>query len=477
MPTLIKDIISGSDAYKQLTSQKYAKPVSADDVAKALDPLKHSIFDTAKRPWKVIDKPTGRKDDNNEPITEETKVDVNRIPVGFENLILGRAVAFLYGNNINLKYYGKSDTDKALFDLVEAAISDNKMQFKRKERARKVLSECEAAMLWYFVDNPAATGDEPKKQLKCRLLCESNGDTMYPHYDEYGDMDAFSREYVVEVDGKKVTYFDVYTAETTYLYRKDGDALVERETPKANGWSKIPVIYYRWPKPIWYEVKALIDRYEERLSNTADTNDYNGDPLLLLRGESPTWFDKGERGKVVTTDSEGDGKYVTHDVMSESVEYELKTLKELIFMLTQTPDISFESMKSLGSDIAGIALKLMFMDAHMAAENRWEVFGEMEQRELNLLKAMIGKVQVAKYANNVNTLRIEPVMTPYLPRNEKEIIDNLIKANGGKPIIAQESSVDESPYGYDAKEQMDKMSKEAEDEAKRASSAIMGNME
>lgn len=474
---LIKDILAAGDAYKQLTSQKYKKQVSLDDVNKALDPSKHAVFDEAKRPKKTIDKPTGKKDDNGELITQETKVDVNRLPVSFQELILSRAVAFLYGNDIKLKYFGKSDADKALFDLVEATLSDNKMHFRRKERARKVLSECEAATLWFFVDNPTATGDEPKLKLKCRLLCESNGDTLYPHYDEFGDMDAFSREYVITEGDKKVTYFDVYTAESTYFYKVDSGNLVQRAPAAKNIFGKIPVIYYKWDKPVWYIVQKLIERYEERLSNTADTNDYDGDPMLLLKGDTPTWFDKGERGKVVVTDSDGDGKYITHDQMSGSVEFELKTLKELIYTLSQTPDISFENLKSLGSDISGIALKFMFMDAHMAAENRWEVFGEMEQRELNLLKTMIGKAQMIKYAGNVNTCIIEPLMTPYLPKNEKEIIQNLLSANGGKPIICQESSVDESPFGYDATEQMEKLNAEANAEANRASTIMTGSMQ
>lgn len=478
MPPLpIDDIIKGDpDAYKILT-QKVEKVVSVKDVQKQLDPLQHNVFNEGARPRKQVEKPTGQKDDEGNDKTETTSVDVNRLPASFQSLILGRAVAFLYGNKIEIKVTPQDDKQKQMVSSIESALTDNKMDFKRKERARLAMSECEAATIWYVVDNPNA-GKEPKRKVKCMLLSESKGDTLYPHFDMFGSMDAFSREYIVTVDGKKTTCFDVYTDNFIYHFIKGDSGLVESNiiTPavEKNEFGKIPVIYTRLAKPIWYDVQRLIERFEERFSNTADTNDYNGDPMLLLKGDTPQWFDKGERGKVVTTDKDGDGKYVTYDAMNGSVEFEMKTLKELIYTLTHTPDISFENMKSLGSDISGIALKLMFMDAHLAAENRWEIFGESEQRELNLLKTVIGNV-VDVTLKDAISLPIEPVMTPYLPRNEKEVIDNLIKANGGLPIIAQEESINESPYGYDGAEQIKKLDLQAEKEAQRVSQSISGS--
>lgn len=476
--TIAEILAAATTAYAELKKSAYEKKVSYADAANQLDPLKHLIFDAVKRPRREIDKPTGEKDADGDAITKKVTVDVNRLPVGFQRLILTRAVGFIYGNAIKLSANPVSTQDQELFALVEDCITNNKLNYFRQKRARTLFAECEVATLWYLVDNPTAKGDEPKLSLKCKLLSESLGDKVYPHLDEYGDWDACTHEYKVKVDGKDITFIDVYTNDTFYYYTLSSGTLVPREKPsETNAAGKIPIVLSKIEVPVWYPVQPLIERYESRFSNTADTNDYNGDPLLLIRGDTPEWFEKGETGKAVQTGTDGGAAYVTYDSMSDSVTFEMKTLKELIYTLTQTPDISFEAMKAIGGDVSGVALKLMFMDAHLAAQDRWEVLGEMEQRELNIIKTMIGKAQVSKLANSVQTLSIEPIMTPYSPVNRKEDVTILTIANGGKAIISQQKSIEESGFGYDTVEEMTQLAVEAKADAELASGSIMGGMQ
>jgi hypothetical protein len=132
-------------------------------------------------------------------------------------------------------------------------------------------------------------------------------------------------------------------------------------------------------------------------------------------------------------------KYVSWNNAPEAVKLEIETLLRMIYTLTQTPDISFDSVKGLGA-ISGVALKLLFMDAHLKVQDKREIFDEYLQRRVNLIKAYIGKFN-ASLENDCETMEIEPEIKPYMLTGEMDEINKWITANGGKPIISQKQSV------------------------------------
>lgn len=132
--------------------------------------------------------------------------------------------------------------------------------------------------------------------------------------------------------------------------------------------------------------------------------------------------------------------------------------------MTQTPNISFEQMKAVGSALSGFAIKLMFTDAHLKAENKIEVFGEMFTRRLNLLKHILGTVINVKLSSEVDNLFIEPVFTPYLPKNTKEEIEILSLARMGKPLISNETAIENNPLVSEVSEELERMKSDTEAE-------------
>lgn len=48
---------------------------------------------------------------------------------------------------------------------------------------------------------------------------------------------------------------------------------------------------------------------------------------------------------------------------------EIDTLLRMIYTITQTPDISFDTVKGIGA-VSGVALKLLFMDAHLKVQDK-----------------------------------------------------------------------------------------------------------
>ena len=76
--------------------------------------------------------------------------------------------------------------------------------------------------------------------------------------------------------------------------------------------------------------------------------------------------------------------YVSWQNAPESVKLEIETPLKMIYTITQTPDISFDAVKGLGA-ISGIALKLLFMDAHLKVQDKREIFDDYLQRRVNII--------------------------------------------------------------------------------------------
>ncbi len=455
----IKELMTQDfDLIKKELSQKPKRTISVEECLKQYDPKKHSVFDETKRPKKKVTKATDQKDDKGNIIYRESMEEVARIAVPFQKIVVDRAVGFLLSNPIELKtkYKNETETAKKLFTMLEKVWEDNKLDFDNCDIAEILFSECEVAELWYLI--PAEDGywenSNGKFKLKLKILSESRADKLYPHFNSIGDMDAFSREYTLIVNGQKEEHFDIYTAEATYKYYKSGDKwdlfpIEGQPNPMPNQFQKIPVIYYKQDQPDWTDVQSMIERYETSMSNHADTNDYSGSPITVVKGQVTGFASKGEQGKVLTIDKEGDIKYLESKNAPESVKLERTDLKELILTCTQTPDISFQAMSGLGN-ISGVTLKNMFLDAHMKANKKARKdFGKGIQRRINLLKAIIGKVIDSSLDKETNNLSIKPVFTPYLPKNVKEFEDMIRDAVAtgymSKQTGAEKSSLIDNP--------------------------------
>ena len=430
---------------KELTT-KVTPNVTNEVLIKQYDPLKHNVFDEALRPKKMVSKATANKGADGKTIYATSQEEVVRIAIPFQKIIVERGIGFLLGNPIELFPAGGDDSEqeKKLIGMVERIWAKNKLDYRNKDVARKMFSECEVAELWYLV--PAEEGywgelSAGKFKPKMKILAESLGDLLYPYFDGTGDMLAFSREYVITNAGKKETHFDIYTDLKTIKCTTIEGVTTTEEI--ANQLKKIPVVYYKQNESDWHDVQPMIERLETGVSNRGDSNDYSGAPITVVEGELQGFASKGEQGKVLVVDKGGSVKYLESTNAGESVKLEWDVLREFIYSMTQTPDISFSQMKGLGA-ISGIALKLMFLDAHMKARTKEGTFGEGIQRRINLLIAMIANVIETSLAQAAIKLDLVPVFTPYLPVNEKEEVDIISVAKTGG-FMATETAIRRNP--------------------------------
>lgn len=432
------------------------------------DPAKHDVVtNRVKRPDKTV------KTDQGDKI-----VFVSRLPAPFQKQIVSRAAAFLCGNPVEIIAQTKENTvEDQLMQVLRKTWDDNKLDYESKKLAKLMMSETEVAELWYtedategyWADTP---NDKPAvtKRLRMRILAASTGDTLYPVFNSFGDMVAFGRGYETKDEtGKKIEHLDLYTDQKTYLATKEGNAWVIKD--EVNPYKKIPVVYYSQEAPEWADVQSLIDRLEVLISNHADTNDYYGSPMVLVHGKVKGFSTKGEQGKVLELDQGADAEYLTWDQSPESVKMEYNNLRSLIMDMTDTPDISFDKVAGLGS-YSGIALKMIFLSAHMKAADKEETFGKGIQRRLNFLKAALCVINVT--LEKAKTLVIKPRFKFYLPRNDQEEIATLVDAvSGTKPIMSQKTAIALNSLVED--KQAEEKQIKAEQEEAASSAAALNN--
>lgn len=462
-----------ADIIKDLKSHRFTAQPDVEKANKAIDQRKHDIMDEVKRKdkWVKVDL---NNDEGNEDNTINVmegdgkkttmrKEKVARIAIALQRKIINTSVSFALGTPVTYEATTTTESEEKVITALRKIISSVKAKSFDRKIARAIFGYRECAEVWYSVETPqkhTKYGIESKFKMRCKMVSPANGFTLYPYFDETGDMVAFSYEYSIESEGQQIGYFETYTDDFQYRWvkKENGMELVEG-FPKENPIGKIPVVYGYQD---YYEtemVDALIDRLELLLSNFADTNDYHASPKIFVTGQINGWSKKGESGAVIEGENGATMQYVSWQNAPESVKLEIETLLKLIYSITQTPDISFDAIK--GFNVSGIALKLMFMDAHLKVQEKSEIFDEYFTRRANILKAYIGTMDTT-LEKDAESLEVEPVITPYMITDDMETLEYWMTANGNKPVISQEESVEKAGLTSDAKATMSKINEESD---------------
>lgn len=449
--TEIQELIKANDFDK--LQQKIISGLSINyaDYAKQYKPAEHAIHDLGKRPKKVIEKGDGNV----------TSLDVARLSIPMQKMIVRLAAAFLCGNPIQLSANPKDGVkaEEDLLSLLTKVWEDNKLDYESKNLAKLMMSETECAELWYsepadkdYWNDTVNAGKTVRFRMK--ILSASKGDTLAPVFNSFGDMIAFGRGYKIKLTDKTEEHFDLYTAEKIYLGIKTTGTWEIK--PEDNLVQEIPIIYYKQDQVEWADVQYLIERYETVMSNHADTNDYFGSPLLLVNGEIEGFAEKGESGKVLKATDGATATFLSWTQSPESVKLEQQNLRSLIFDQTGTPDITKDN-ESLSGVQSGIALKMRFLPAHLKAAEKEEIFGKGIQRRINYLKNALGKIN----SNLLPALPmpIKPKFEYYLPKNDVEKIDMLTTAKQGG-ILSTKTAVIQNPLVSDPETEFEAIQEE-----------------
>jgi SPP1 family phage portal protein len=415
------------------------------DEAKALFSTRKDKVEAAMDQWnvaqhKVHERPKKYMDDS-------TEVPQAKLPLPYQKKIVQSAVAFLFGKPVKLIQLSEG-TDKA-FKLIDDLWTEMRMASKNRKNARTVFSQTASAKLFVEYKDPEA-GEKEFNSVKCILLSKDQGNDLYYKKDQYGVMLSIARGYSSKAGDQTTEHFDAYFTDTVLKCRKvDGTWSV---IPENNLSKKIPISYYEQDQTEWDDVQDLIERLEMLISKRADNNDYTADAILVLTGDVESLPGKDETGKVVKlTGENASAQYLSPQMAMDMVKDERTTLNDYILYFTDTPDLSSDQLKSIGQD-SGKALEMKFFPALLKAMDKLEVFEEMTDREINILKAFVGNVIDVSptMKKELKELKIGYQFGNPLPDNVKDMLEMLSTAVGGKPIMSQKTAVDLNPLVKDS---------------------------
>ena len=376
----------------------------------------------------------------------------SRIHVGLEKLLVRRMNEFTFAIPVRRQYEQTDDeTIKEIQRAIERVYQVAHIDAENLRRGIQYYAACECLTLWFTVEKPNTLyGFETPYKLRCRTYSPMNGVQLYPLIDDRGDMVAVSFEYVQRVLDKDVIYFETYTADRHYQWTgtdgswREDTASVGTDGEIAHGEEiaigKIPAIYIWRPVPVWDGLCGLREEIEYTLSRNSNTIAYNAAPVLKLVGEfAGRPEEKGLDQRVIRVENGGDVEYVEWAQSTAAIEYHVEMMLKLFWQQSQMPDISFETMKSMGS-IGYDARQTLLTDAHLKIGDETGAWMEFLEREFNVVKAFVGQMN-RQWADRMDKVQCRHIITPFIQRNEENEITLRMKANGGKAIESQRESI------------------------------------
>lgn len=398
------------------------------------DPKKHPVMNTQKYPDIV-------SDEGVQPVT--------RITLDFQRLATKRMTELVCGIPVKRVYKPENDKQREIASFIERIYDCNRIDSVNIERCNMLFAGCEVMTLWYAVKAQTNIYGKPSNlKFRCRNFSPMQGDSIYPLFDEYGDLVALSIGYSRKNGRKVIQYFDTYTADKHIKWSTASGEWEEVENDDIT-LGKIPAVYAYRPTPIWEDTSRNVYEIEWALSRNGNYLRENSKPLFcVFADEAINYGDEKSPDKefksVMQYPKGGSAGYITWSQAVENLKFFVEQLRSLFFTQLQLPDWSYEKMSQQA--LSGESRKQMFIDAQLKVKDESGRLIEFFDREMNVIKAFVKVALGDEYAADIDALNVEMLITPFAIEDEKDKIDNLMAANGGEPIISQRESIE--LYGH-----------------------------
>ena len=428
----IEDILSLSpaDAIKEL-SKKAIKITPWADIEKEYDPKKHAVLDKAKYP---------------DIVTEAGKTEaVTRVVVPFQKLAVNRISELCFATPCRRTYQTDGEKHKEAAKVLERIIRKCRIDSLNRLRSKKYFACCEVATIWNAVEKENTTYGFPSSiRLRQRTFSPMDGHKLYPLFDDYGDMVAFSVEYT----SNGVVYFETLTDRRRIVWHNDGkEWLVESDEVHTIG--KIPVVYMCRGSKFWEDSSSNVDEIEFSLSRNGNYLRRNAKPLLAVMSDKEEGgFDEEGEKPEYEKDSNSEFRsifelpkgstmnYVTWDGAPDALKFHYQTLRSLFFDSLQLPDWSHSEMKS--TPMSGESRKQLNIDGKLKVLDE---AGELElflSRELSVLSSFAA-IMRPDLAEAFASLDVDVEIVPYEITDEKDTISNVSQAKSSGLISQREA--------------------------------------
>ena len=460
----LKEIISPNRSAELIIADLKQKSIlvpawgGKDGLINEYDPKRHPVTDKAIYPDIV----------NSDGGLEQ----VTRVTYDLQRLAVKRMSELCNGIPVKRVYKPENDRQKEVAAYMEKIFERVRIDSVNNERMTMLFAGCEVMTLWYASEDPNDIyGFHSPLKFRCRNFSPMRGDSLYPLFDEYGDMIAMSVAYSRKVEEQTVSYFDTYTADHHYKWsnnNESGWALVEDEVITLG---KIPAIYMYRPTPIWEDTSRLVYEMEWAMSRNGNYLRRNSKPVFVVyadeqiaygdeKGDGSEGEPQGEKGRsdglsIMQFPKGSSAGYVTWAQAIENLKFYMAELRQTFFTQLQLPDWSYESMKA--TPMSGESRKQLFIDAQLKVKDESGRLIEGFDREVNVVKTFLKAALGKAYVKDIDALPVENQITPFTISDEKDLITNLVTANGGKPIMSQRESIEEFGHSTDVDKTMEEI--------------------
>lgn len=393
---------------------------------------------------------------------------VTRVTYDLQRLAVKRMSELCNGIPVKRVYKAENDRQKEVAAVMEKIYQRNRIDSLNNERCTMLFAGCEVMTLWYAVeDRNTAYGITSPLKIRCRNFSPMMGDSLYPLFDEYGDLIALSVGYIRRVADDSVEFFDAYTKDAHYKWArlKTGWVLQENEQHIIG---KIPAVYVWRPTPIWEHTSPIVSEIEWAMSRNGNYLRKNSKPLFVVMADEAISYgdEKGEMAEsraVMQYPKGSTANYVTWNQAIENLQFYVTELRHSFFTQLQLPDFSFEKMSS--TPMSGESRKQLFIDSQLKVADESGRLLEFYDREVNVVRQFVKVIMGASYEQDIDALQVESVITPFSINDEKDTITNLVTANGGKPIISQRESIEQFGLSSDVDATMAQIASESMQDA------------
>lgn len=414
------------------------------------DPTKHPVMNKQKYP---------------DIVTDEGIEYVTRVTCDLQRLATKRMTELVTGIPPKRVYTPNNDRQKQIAACIESIYDRNRINSVNNERLNMLFAGCEVFTLWYAIEERNTLyGFSSPLKLRCRNFSPMLGDELYPLFDEYGDMIAMSVGYTRKKGRKYVQYFDTYTADKHIKWSNENGGWAEVENENIT-LGKIPGVYAWRPTPIWEDTSKTVYEIEWTLSRNGNYLRQNSKPIFIVfADEAISYGDEKSPNRefrsVMQYPQNGRAEYVTWAQAVENLKFYVEQLRDLFFTQLQLPDWSYGKMSQQA--LSGESRKQMFIDAQLKVKDESGRLIEFFDREMNVVKAFAKIMLGESYAADIDALKVETLITPFAITDEKDTINNLMAANGGKALMSQRESIE--MYGHS--DDVDKTLREIAEEDK-----------
>lgn len=446
---------------------------SIDDIIADLTDKQISIPEWGKlrKQYDPNEHPVMNKSKYRDIVTKDGVEHVTRITYDLQRLATKRMNELVYGIPVKRVYDPQNDRQKEISGYIEKILTRNRMDSVNIERGTMLFAGCEVMTLWYAVeDKNNIYGFDSDLKLRCRNFSPMNGDSLYPLFDENGDLIALSVGYSRKVLKDTVQYFDVYTDDRHLQFRRSsklnkGDW--EQTADESIEVGKIPAVYCYRPTPIWEDTSKIVYEMEWAVSRNGNYLRKNSKPVFAVFSDETIGFGSEKQGdnesrSILQFPSGAHADYITWAQATDSLKFHLYELRSTFFTQLQLPDWSYENMKT--TPMSGEARKQLFIDCQLKVKDESGRLIEMHDREVNVIKAFLKRMLPDDYASDIDALPFYCEITPFQLNEDKDAIETLLTANGNKPLMSQRESIEKMGWSKD----VDATMKQINDETMQA---------